>query len=316
MSLIPGPTTSKTNTNFKQETQKDDIISKLTKNDKEIVYNFYDLEDEWVPSVKPLPRSEKWKREDESRSATSVGQDKRSAPVSERPDDLNLIAMTVQILPQRLARMFEQAEKYARETILPFVSTYTPKFISDIIAPNANNPTRYLPLSFEQTTATPATRKSQQTPVLQRRNLYIQEETTTKKTSTSTTTTTTTDVPETTTRYTHIQKISKKKEKVSLVFPLSATTTELTTTSPETTTKAEKSDSRSSKDEPMVHAASQIVERVQAIGSAEKEKLTAAASLKEPRSTGIYIDLPVFEDNQKEVKYIPVSSFTEKSKPK
>lgn len=327
--LLPGPTTSKTNTKFKQEIQKDDIVSKLTKNDKEIVYNFYDLEDEWVPSVKPLPRSEKWKREDESRSATSVGQDKRSAPVSERPDDLNLIAMTVQILPQRLARMFEQAEKYARETILPFVSTYTPKFISDFIAPNANNPTRYLPLSFEQTTATPATRKSQQTPVLQRRNLYIQEETTTKKpTKPSTTIATTTAPPVTTTRYTHIQKISKKKdkEKVSLVFPLSSNTTEPTTTiassttesttaPPATTPKVEKSDSRSSKDEPLVHAASQIIERVQAIGSAEKEKLIAASS-EEPRSTGIYIDLPVFEENQKEVKYIPVSSFTEKSKSK
>lgn len=294
------------------------------------MYNFYDLEDEWVPSVKPLPRSEKWKREDESRSATSVGQDKRSAPVSERPDDLNLIAMTVQILPQRLARMFEQAEKYARETILPFVSTYTPKFISDFIAPNANNPTRYLPLSFEQTTATPATRKSQQTPVLQRRNLYVKEETTTKKvTKPSTTVATTTAPAETTTRYTHIQKISRKKEKenVSLVFPLSTNTTEpptttasstttvSTTTLPSTTAKVDKSDSRSSKDEPLDHAASQIIERVQAIGSAEKEKLIAG-SPEEPQSTGIYIDLPVFEENQKEPKYIPVSSFTEKSKSK
>lgn len=69
---ILGPTTSKTK--FKQETQKDDIISKLTKNDKEIIYNFYDLEDEndWIPSVRPLPKSEKWKREDESRVLTAI----------------------------------------------------------------------------------------------------------------------------------------------------------------------------------------------------------------------------------------------------
>lgn len=294
---ILGPTTSKTRSNFKQETQKDDILSKLTKNDKEIIYNFYDLEgdEDWVPSVRPLPKPEKVKRQDESRVLTTMLNHEKIAE-SPQEDNANLIAMTVQILPQRLARMFEQAEKYARETLLPFVSTYTPKFLSDFIAPNplpAVTP-KYLPLSFEQTTVNPNTTIS-----LNRTEAPV--ETTTKL-----------DI-ETTTRYTHIQKISKKKEKVALVFPLSTTPT-----TSELTTERLRVDSRSVKEasaENLVHDASHLIETV--LNSKEPPpKVIPLVTTPEPNPTAIYIDLPVFDGKEEEIKYIPVSSFTESSKAK
>lgn len=37
---------------------------------------------------------------------------------------------TVQFLPERLAGILAQAEKYARQTLLPLISRYTPSFIS------------------------------------------------------------------------------------------------------------------------------------------------------------------------------------------
>lgn len=299
---ILGPTTSKNRNNFKQESQKDDILSKLTKNDKEIIYNFYDLnDDDWVPSVRPLPKPEKVKRQDESRVLTTVvNHEKVAEPLQD--DNANLIAMTVQILPQRLARMFEQAEKYARETLLPFVSTYTPKFISDFIAqpptamPVPSQP-KYMPLSFEQTTV-----KSNETTTINETDAMVEK-------------TTKFDI-ETTTRYTHIQRISKKKEKVALVFPLSTTPTSHTIV--ETTTENVKEDSRSVKDvsmENLVHDASHLVETV----VSTKEPPPGVIPLvrtPEPNPTAIYIDLPVFEGNEDKVKYIPVSSFTKSLKAK
>lgn len=295
---ILGPTTSKTRSNFKQETQKDDFLSKLTKNDKEIIYNFYDLEedDDWVPSVRPLPKPEKVKRQDESRVLTSVVNHEK---VAEPPqdDNANLIAMTVQILPQRLARMFEQAEKYARETLLPFVSTYTPKFLSDFIAPTPV-PARpkYLPLSFEPTTAVPIKTTSED------------------RTEPPIETTTEMDI-KTTTRYTHIQKISKKKENVALVFPLSTTPT-----TQEATTEKIREDGRSAKDasaENLVHDASHLVETV--IGTKQSPPKViplVTTTTPEPNPTAIYIDLPVFDGKEEEVKYIPLASFTESAKTK
>lgn len=39
-------------------------------------------------------------------------------------------AFTVQFLPERLAGILAQAERYARQTLLPFISQYTPSFIA------------------------------------------------------------------------------------------------------------------------------------------------------------------------------------------
>ncbi|CAH1184971.1 unnamed protein product [Phyllotreta striolata] len=87
-----------------------------------------------VVSTAKKPR----KRQDESRI------------LSDNP--IEAIANTVQFLPQRLARMFEQAERYARETILPLVSTYTPRFFADVVTKDAGTP-KFVPLHYEESTA-------------------------------------------------------------------------------------------------------------------------------------------------------------------
>lgn len=38
-------------------------------------------------------------------------------------------SFTVQFLPERLAGILAQAEKYARQTLLPLISQYTPSFV-------------------------------------------------------------------------------------------------------------------------------------------------------------------------------------------
>lgn len=64
---------------------------------------------------------------------------------------LRMIMMTVQFLPERLSRMFEQAEKYARETIFPLISQHTPKFITSFIA-SRDRRTHYVPLDHDDIT--------------------------------------------------------------------------------------------------------------------------------------------------------------------
>lgn len=64
----------------------------------------------------------------------------------------NIVSITVQLLPQRLANMLEQAERYARMTLLPLISAHTPKILTDLVntfTTTDNNP-KYLPLSFEE----------------------------------------------------------------------------------------------------------------------------------------------------------------------
>ncbi|RZC36887.1 Lipase and/or Abhydrolase 6 domain containing protein [Asbolus verrucosus] len=270
---ILGPTTSRNFGAFRVEPAvKNDFLSRLTSSNKEISYNFYDLEEqpnEWIPSLPSVKPSEgKWKREDGSKSIKN----------DENP--LEVIAMTVQFLPQRLAKMFEQAEKYARETILPLVSTYTPKFISDIITPREKP--KYLPLLYEETTKSSTTTKIERHSL--KRNLDNKKfdpppvESSTKKLST--------------TPYTHIQKIKKKSEKVE-------TTTQAIA---ETTVVSEVS--RKARDD--VHARKNILDmKLESIN----DDLVVATTKK---SKAIYIDLPVFDTNPK-IKYIPVSLQDSKS---
>lgn len=143
---ILGPTTTKTSQSSPRVIIHNDIISRLTQNDKEIVYNFYDIEkdNEWLPAVNPTVRqlNDKWKREDEF--AVNNNQQQR-----EQDNTFHAIVRTVQFLPQRLARMFEEAEKYARETILPLVSTYTPKFLTDFISQPKLTANPIIPLPYE-----------------------------------------------------------------------------------------------------------------------------------------------------------------------
>lgn len=268
---ILGPTTSRNFGAFKLEPAvKNDFLSRLTSSNKEISYNFYDVEDqnEWIPSIpSPKPKESKWKREDGSKA------------IKTEENPLEVIATTVQFLPQRLVKMFEQAEKYARETILPLVSTYTPKFISDIITPPKP---KYVPLKYEEEeeqeeeeeeeepTEKPVVKERQSNA---KRNLdnvdpppEMELEPTTKKAST--------------TPYTHIQKIKKKK--------------------PESTTQkldASSAGSRRARDD--VHVRKNILDmKLEAI----KDDLVVSTTKK---SKAIYIDLPVFDVNPQR-KYIPL----------
>ncbi|XP_072386685.1 uncharacterized protein [Diabrotica undecimpunctata] len=100
----------------------------------------------WIPKKPSNTKKEPRKRQDESRILSGF----------EQPENpIEAIVNTVQFLPQRLARMFEQAEKYAKETILPLVSTYTPRFISDIITPQESTSQKYVPLRYEEPTTRP-----------------------------------------------------------------------------------------------------------------------------------------------------------------
>lgn len=75
-------------------------------------------------------------------------------------------AFTVQFLPERLAGILQQAERYARQTLLPLISQYTPSFVTGI----RNEEPKYFPLlsdivrprSDDKTTETGQQRNSDQ----------------------------------------------------------------------------------------------------------------------------------------------------------
>lgn len=52
-------------------------------------------------------------------------------------------AFTVQFLPERLAGILAQAERYARQTLLPLISQYTPSFVTGV---RQNEEPKYFPL--------------------------------------------------------------------------------------------------------------------------------------------------------------------------
>ncbi|XP_066149399.1 uncharacterized protein [Euwallacea fornicatus] len=141
------------------------------------------------------PKEEDWKRRDEAKSMKEFVQ----PPSQPGSNPLDAIVSTVQFLPQRLARMFEQAEKYARETILPLVSTYTPRFISDFIGPKPEP--KYVPLHYEEPLEDPHHRP---------RSLPDQSKESSKENLVVSSSSYLANVVETTTQYSHIQRITKK----------------------------------------------------------------------------------------------------------
>lgn len=241
---------------------KNDFLSKLT-NNQQISYNFYNVgEDEWVPSL-AKSKDGKWKREDGSKS------------IKTEDSPLEAIAMTVQFLPQRLARVFEQAEKYTRETILPLVSTYTPKFISDFIIPKPSP--KYVPLVYDETSTASVRRNLDEARQFNPPPVKSTSSTTEKIT---------------TTIYTHIQKIAKKR-----------TTTIITTT---TTTQSPDAIN-------VEQVARKTRDESQARKNIFDMKLSAIADdivlSTTEKNKGIYIDLPVF-DTTPRLKYIPLENVT------
>lgn len=257
---ILGPTTVKSVTTTKKLTTNNII--------KEPEYNFYDVQSEsdWVPATSV--RSEKWKRQDDSRVLPSADNNYRREP---EETGLNAIVRTVQFLPQRIARMFEEAEKYARERILPLVSNYTPRFLTDLITPRERP--KYIPVTYEETTkietTTPTTTAASTTncpyhSAVDAINFKADSDVNNNKTI---------DLKNRT-RQSYIQKIPRPTEKVTLVFAVTSSTENI----------IDKEDGRSTKEEK-----SNVNERESTIKRAIPE---------------IRIDLPVFED--KKILYIPV----------
>lgn len=60
------------------------------------------------------------------------------------------IISTVQVIPDNIGKMIEQAERFTRTTVLPLVSSITPRFITDIFAPRPQS--RYIPFASEEST--------------------------------------------------------------------------------------------------------------------------------------------------------------------
>ncbi|KAF5273781.1 hypothetical protein FQA39_LY00896 [Lamprigera yunnana] len=220
-------------------------------NGKEITYNFYDSnQDEWG-SVTNANNDDTWKEEQ-----------------GPKYEGFNSIIMTVQFLPAKLAKMFEQAEKYARETIFPFVNAHTPKIIRDFIAPE--RPVKYLPLTFVDTS--------------EANKEYIAEKNLKKSINDTELNSTIRRYSKnvSTTPYSHIQKISKHKE-------------------PTFTSEDALNYMVSSSSNP---TSVDFVEKSKSFPTQDFERKPIS---EQNTSKNIYIDLPVFEENVK-IKYIPLES--------
>lgn len=160
--------------------------------------------------------------------------------------------------------MFEQAEKYARETILPLVSTYTPKFITEFIGPRSEP--KYVPLHYEEEAEVQETSSSEKHRSQSRSLPESFQDNLVSSTHLE-------SVQETTTPYTHIQRITKKFR------------TENEEDSSESTNfiSQRKDLSRKTRD------------HYNQIGGGDGIS----------RKKEIYIDLPVFDDSG--IKYIPLN---------
>lgn len=128
---ILGPTTTKT---IGITTKKPILLSKIMDPPN---MDYYISDSEWVPS----------RRQSDAKNL------KQNEEEKQKPDNpLRMIMMTVQFLPERLSKMFEQAERYARETIFPLISQATPRFISNFVTPKTQ--TQYVPLEFTEASTT------------------------------------------------------------------------------------------------------------------------------------------------------------------
>lgn len=260
-------------------------------------------ESDWVPKKIPVQqKKEQRKRQDESRILSGFDQPPNLG------DPIEAIATTVQFLPQRLARMFEQAERYARETILPLVSTYTPRFITDIIVPKESTTQKYVPLKYED----PATK------AIHTSTVAIEERNSINKKfdpppSVAPIEVSTKDY---TTPFTNIQKIRKKgdeaevlPDKLHLIKAISKEQEVLEPASSENrnhrvwTEKpalVSEQKKRTARDDLNVSSGTS--------GTDSRSRGTdhAFASTNSPEDA-IYINLPVFENDDKKIKYIPLN---------
>lgn len=285
---ILGPTTGKPIQITSAAALGKNSINDNNLDNRGVHYNFYevtgDAGNDWIPAATSA-RSEKWKRQDDSRVLPAA----ENANSNTGPEEggFNAIVRTVQFLPQRIARMFEEAEKYARERILPLVSNYTPRFLTDFITPRERP--KYIPVAYDEAgPSSPETStncphnhsKSSEDampikPTEQTEDFFSDY---TNYTDTSTSGNVTSESLNRT-RQTYIQKIPRKSERVTIVYPVSSVV------SGGTEKPVDKEDARSKKEEIEVQS--------QREGTIKRE-------IKEIR-----IDLPVFEEDQN-VLYIPV----------
>lgn len=292
-------TTTRTRTTKSDPIFKNDFIAKLANDRKEIQYNFYDIEDEisWNPPQNMILDEKTDKKKRQESRVGNFGSTFGNLPAD---NPIEAIVTTVQFLPRRLARMFEQAEKYARETILPLVSTYTPKFISEIIAPKAKP--KYVPLSFdaEAQKSSASTRVSVtngQNETANSKNEKFDPPPNIQPADSRN------DDAKITTPYTHIQKIHKKGQN-EFVFPDIAFKPEEKVG--ESSRKARHEFSMTKKTPKETHTE---------IPDDSMKKSSESSSEETQKAKGIYIDLPVFEAPQKS-KYIPLSFESSKNNEK
>ncbi|KAK9877022.1 hypothetical protein WA026_016048 [Henosepilachna vigintioctopunctata] len=280
-------TTSKSRAIKSDSNFRNDIIGKLANDRKEIIYNFYDEPDtkSWLSKS-----TNNGKNKSEKAMKLEGGNLGISNFITPPENPIEAIVTTVQFLPQRLARMFEQAEKYTRERILPLVSTYTPKFITEILSPRPK-PT-YVPLLHND-----ETKKATKVPEKMLKEDKKLENEVNVPNIKSSELKAEFDESKHTTPYTHIQKIRKKGEKFEFVFPDIAFNPVQSKATNITTRKRQQESPRN------------FPENL----STEKKEVEPSSAPKKntnisPKSKGkaIYIDLPVFEPTEK-TKYIPLS---------
>lgn len=272
---ILGPTNSKVRKLPKIETTtKNNFIFNFPNQNKELYYNFYDYNE---------------------KSTTNNYLDKKRGVEFDNYDNvaaadnpLEAIVTTVQFLPQRLARMFEQAEKYARETILPLVSTYTPKFITDIIAPPKQE-IKYVPLYYDQNVPVPSKNSrsvKSKAQLLKSKKFEPPKDVDMRPLQTD---------ERVTTPYTHIQKIGRRGDNIEFVFPQN-TLSLLNETKRKTRENA-------------VEARFMTNNYENGVKNREGDDKIRN---KRP-SKAIYIDLPVFDVKTDKTKYIPLHFEREKN---
>nr|XP_023021516.1 uncharacterized protein LOC111509893 [Leptinotarsa decemlineata] len=281
---ILGPTTTK-NLSKLTKTLEIELKSKDGQTSKDPKLAFYDASDsiDWVPkdfSAKPKLETKR-KREDESRILNVVSH-------SNRNDPIETIATTVQFLPKRIARMFEEAEKYARENLFPLVSTYTPRFISDIIVPKPSKP-KYIPLKYKEDTNKESTSAKPEKVAEKGREMGHPSPVLPESAKN--------DV---TTPFTFIQKIKRRGDKTQedLLVPVTKVIAQYKQEENglQATTPTPKQVTRKARDDLNVSGVSKKVDSF--------SDHVANSSRPDPRA--IYIDLPVFEKDANKIKYIPL----------
>lgn len=202
-------------------------------------FEYYINQNEWTPSDR---------RHDGKNLKRHDNHDEKKP---ENP--LRMIMMTVQFLPERFIRMFEQAEKYARETLFPLISERTPKFISNFIAPKEPK-VHYVPLDFTES-STKVSRSA--------------------------------------------EEVTPKTDFSPPDVPISLIRTDPGVDNETATNTTEKNTSRSQKDSPETPKIPQIPpdSRVYYDETTPKPEST---------TTNLHIDLPVFDERDRGVKYIPL----------